>query len=1104
MRIVAEAADAAIPSRWQHGPVRGARIELLGLLACSIVVVTGVWLTCWGRTARLFEDAPPGAILQLNQIKQPADLEPLLAAYEQPAERQAVARALFARVLAADRSLDHVGGLAAAAIPAAEVQKDPRLVELRARLARRPDLANVPALTPATLASIKPRLAVRSALDFRRRIVAAVLCLLAAFWAAHGVRRWRRADDDPLVLPVLLLLCGLGFTSMIALRDPLRDTMIGWGFMSGVVAGVAVLMAAAEIDFEASPLRRAVIAPLALALVLAALLLLFGSGPGTSGAKVNLLGVQPVEAIRLLIVMALAAYFARRLDFLRELSEPVTPARPWMRWLHLPRWKDLRPILVSMAVVLAFFFLQKDLGPALVMSCVFLGLFGIARGRVPLVVLGFGLLVCGFAVAYAIGFPATVRQRVTIWTDPWSNGVSGGNQIAHGLWALSTGGSWGLGQGLGSPQAIPAGHTDFVLAAVGEELGFAGIAIVAALYVLLCWRCLRIAIRAPGDYTAFLAVGLTLALVVQTLLISGGLLGLVPLAGVVTPFLSFGKSSMLSNFAAMGIVLAIGRRRSAVRPQISRAVYTVGGVLLVAGAAVAARAWWVQMPRADAYAVRASLGRQADGGYRFEYNPRLLTAARQIPRGSIYDRHGLAIATSRPDEMGAIGEAYKKAAIEPRETCGPDILRCYPLGGAGFHVTGDWRYQTNWGARNSSYLERDRAATLQGFDDRPTTEDVINPLTGAAERAVRRDYRELLPLARNRYRPRDATVRALLSRKRDVQTTLDAGLQLRTAAALRRGIQSSGTSRGSAVVLDVATGEVLASASYPWPEGDDLKQEMDGPEEESSERFLDRARYGLYPPGSVFKLLVAGAALRSHVDTTFTCVRLPDGRVGNYVPGSRRPVRDDPLDTVPHGVVDMRSGLVASCNAYFAQLAVRLGPRPLLETSALFQIDLARVPTASGLQGSLAHAGYGQGEVLVSPLRMARVAASIARGGLVSQVRWDREAGQAEPPARFLGAAEAALLGRYMREVVTAGTGRVLHGSRIPIAGKTGTAEVGRGRAHSWFVGFAPYGAGRPRIAFAVIVENAGYGARTAAPIAGEVVMAAEASGLFRREEKSR
>jgi peptidoglycan glycosyltransferase len=135
---------------------------------------------------------------------------------------------------------------------------------------------------------------------------------------------------------------------------------------------------------------------------------------------------------------------------------------------------------------------------------------------------------------------------------------------------------------------------------------------------------------------------------------------------------------------------------------------------------------------------------------------------------------------------------------------------------------------------------------------------------------------------------------------------------------------------------------------------------------------------------------------------------------------------------------------------------------------------------------------------------MARVAASIARGGLVSQVRWDREAGQAEPPARFLGAAEAALLGRYMREVVTAGTGRVLHGSRIPIAGKTGTAEVGRGRAHSWFVGFAPYGAGRPRIAFAVIVENAGYGARTAAPIAGEVVMAAEASGLFRREEKSR
>ncbi|MGH8637435.1 MAG: FtsW/RodA/SpoVE family cell cycle protein, partial [Burkholderiales bacterium] len=467
-------------------------------------------------------------------------------------------------------------------------------MELRSRLERRPQLIDVPVLTSTDLAAIKPRVVVRSLPAFRQRVLAAVASFLAAFWVAHFLRRRRRADDDPLMLPALMLLTGIGLTSMIALRDPLRDTMIGSAFVIGVIAGVALLVAASEIDFEASPLRRAVLLPLGIALALAVLLLLFGSGPGASGAKVNLAGVQPVEVIRLLVILALAAYFARRLDFLRELSEPLGDTRPWLRWIRVPRWKDVRPVAVSMALVLAFFFLQKDLGPALVMSCVFLALYGIARGRAPLVVLGLVILASGFAVAYAIGFPATVRQRVMIWADPWNNGVTGGNQVAHGIWAMSTGGPWGLGQGLGSPQVIPAGHTDLVLAAIGEELGFAGVAVVMGLYVVLGWRCLRIALRAPGDYTAFLAAGITLALVIQALVIAGGLLGLLPLAGVVTPFLSYGKSSMLANFAAIGVLLAIARRRGAVRLHLGRPMRTVALVLSAAIAVVVIRALWLQ------------------------------------------------------------------------------------------------------------------------------------------------------------------------------------------------------------------------------------------------------------------------------------------------------------------------------------------------------------------------------------------------------------------------------------------------------------------------------------------------------------------------------
>src|SRR5439155_662323 len=130
-----------------------------------------------------------------------------------------------------------------------------------------------------------------------------------------------------------------------------------------------------------------------------------------------------------------------------------------------------------------------------------------------------------------------------IWVNPWNNGVPGGDQIAHGLWALATGASGGTGAGLGHPQLIPAGHTDFVLAAIGEELGFVGVLVVVALYALLCWRCLRIAIRAPGDYTALLSIGVALGLMVQALVIAGGIVGLLPLSGVVTPFLSYGRSS---------------------------------------------------------------------------------------------------------------------------------------------------------------------------------------------------------------------------------------------------------------------------------------------------------------------------------------------------------------------------------------------------------------------------------------------------------------------------------------------------------------------------------------------------------------------------------
>jgi len=1095
MRVIAPAPQThAVGST---AATRAVRVEALGLAVATAVVLLGLILGYLGRT----EGAPPVRVgatgtVHLQQMSGPDALIPLLDMFDEPFERRAVALALFRHATGPDAPLSHVGALARATMSAAEVQADSRYVQLRERLVQRPSLEEVPVLSAAGLAALKPSVIVRAPDAFRWHVGMSVLWLLAAFWGAHVARRLRGTTGDPVLLPVVMLLCGIGLVSLVALRDPLRDTMPFVGSVTGIVVGLAVLVAASELDFEASRLRRAVLGPLLVAVVFAALLWMFGAGPGTSGARLRVFGFQPADLIRLIVVLALAAHFARRGELLRAYSEEATRARPWLRYLRVPRWKDVGPAVVTVAIVIAFFFLQRDLGPALVLSCVFLGMYGVARRRGVLVAVGAAAVLGAFAVAYWTGMPATVRQRVAIWMDPWRNGVTGGDQVAHGLWALASGSAWGSGLGRGSGAVVPAGDTDFILAVAGEELGFVGLAVIAALYAALCWRCVRIAVRAPGEYTTLLATGIALTFAVQAAVIASGVLGLLPLSGVVTPFLSYGRSAMVVNLLALGIVLAISRRQGPPHPGRAGALRGMSVVLAVAAGAVLARAGWVQLVAADSVATSATLTEQADGGTRFEYNPRLVAASRLIERGSIYDRNGLPLASSNAREIDAMTGVYGDAGLSAAPCAAGE--RCYPLAETTFHVLGDWRTRVNWGAPNSSYVERDRDIRLKGFDDRPRVVDLENPRTGARTRTTLRDYCELLPLARDRFARRPAAVRALLTRDRSVRLTLDARLQARTAAALRHRLTAGGHARGAAVVLDVATGDVLASVSEPTPSATDAGRRGGAPGGARGD-LLDRARYGLYPPGSTFKMLVAAAAIRAGADgsdRTFACMRLPDGRIGNYLRGWRRPIRDDPMDHTPHGAVDLRRGLVSSCNAYFAQLAAALGPQPVFDAASMFGIDAARPHTADRLRSTIAHAGYGQGEVLVSPLKLARVAAAVAHDGAIAPVRWSVDPAEREtPPARLLDPAQARQLGRYLREVVTSGTGRSLRDHPVAIAGKTGTAEVDGAPAHSWFAGFAPAGSGR-QIGFAVIVENAGYGGRSAAPVAGELVTAARDLGL--------
>jgi peptidoglycan glycosyltransferase len=195
----------------------------------------------------------------------------------------------------------------------------------------------------------------------------------------------------------------------------------------------------------------------------------------------------------------------------------------------------------------------------------------------------------------------------------------------------------------------------------------------------------------------------------------------------------------------------------------------------------------------------------------------------------------------------------------------------------------------------------------------------------------------------------------------------------------------------------------------------------------------------------------------------------------------------------------MEAAIAVSCNAYFAQLGVHdVGSVRLRNTAELLGLWAGDLPD---LKRTLPFAAYGQGPVMTTPFKTARVSAAIANGGVLPQGRWvlDESNSRTEEPRSVLPAEQAAAIGRAMREVVTSGTARrALAGSPVPIAGKTGTAQLDSGLPHAWFTGFAPYGAGvARRVAFAVLVEHGGYGGRVAAPIAREVVDAAQQLGII-------
>ncbi len=1046
----------------------------------------------------------------LRRAATAAEIAPYLTQYPDDRQRSFLAGRIAAAL--ADGAPANVGALASIQITRAEAERA-RVIDTYRERFDRSGADRIRLFTFDEFARLKPAFAVRTPGDFRSAFYRRMFLFFGAFLLLHLVLGAMGFRGDQHILPLAFLLSGTGMILMVSLRDPVRDLMLFSEFAGGAAAacGLVAIIAAGSHFMELRSrgmLARAGFAGAALdwantatraiarrgdlsfaaAIGLSVLLLVFGTGPGESNVRVRLWFFQPVDVIRFLLVLFLAGYFASRWEFLRELKEKRIRTR-----FNLPRADHAVPVMAAVAIAIAFFFLQKDLGPAVILAGLFLSLYAVARVRLGLVAAAFGVLAAAGWLAYTIGYPPIAVTRIGMWLRPWNNGLARGEQVVHGLWAMATGGLFGTGLGAGQPQLIPAAHTDLILAALAEEAGFAGLLIIFAAFAYLFWRCFRVALHAATDYAFFLALGLTLALALEGAFIAGGVAGILPLSGVVTPFLSYGATAMLVNFACIGVLLAISAKPGRAVPdaRFLRPVRILSGVLAAFAAIVIIKAGWIQTVKADQVVAAGTLVLREDGSYALAYNPRLLAVARQIPRGTIFDRNGLPLATGSWDELEKHRKEFLALGIDIDRACSRNDSRHYPFGAAMFHLVGNIRTRERWAAPNAAFEEKVSRARLQGFHDGEVMESMTLPRSGKQVRVLRYDYSELVPLLRAQMDPKDAAVRKVLDAPRDVRLSIDARLQTTLTRAFQAHLQRNGWRTGAVVAIDPASGELLAAVSLPLPPDGDAAT---GQTQES----LDLARFGEYPPGSAFKLVTAIAALRRDPGLAvkrYECVRLPDGRVGNRVRG--RTIRDDFQDKSPHGMIDLRQGLVHSCNAFFSQLGTYdVRAETLLATAQLFNIDAARPNTVQNVDADLPQAAYGQAQVLVTPLRLARVAGAIAAGGRLASLRTRLVPAEAETePRPILDPALAASLQSAMREAVTSGTGRAAAGGPVPIAGKTGTAEIAKGPSHAWFTGFAPAGEGQAeRIAFAILVANGSYGGRAAAPFAPVLVSAARDS----------
>ena len=364
---------------------------------------------------------------------------------------------------------------------------------------------------------------------------------------AHVATRRLAPGADGVLLPIALLLNGLGYVFIARINTHLAGLQANWTLV-GIGAYVATLLVVRRVSDLARYKWTFAFVGVALLLVPFAPAV----GRAVNGSRiwvgVGPISFQPGEFAKILLALFSAAYLVERRELLAMATWRVGPV-----WLPEPR--HLAPVLVAWVISIVVLVGQKDLGMSFLFFALFVVMVWVATERVSYLAIGALLFAGGAALAWSR--ISNVQDRVAIWLDPWKYAQDKGYQLVQAAFALAWGGLSGTGPGRGDPARIPEAKNDFIFAAIGEELGLLGTTAVIVAYLLMVGAGLRIATRAERPFEKLLAAGLTTIIGVQAFVIIGGVTRVLPLTGVTLPFVSYGGSSLVANYILIALLLRI-------------------------------------------------------------------------------------------------------------------------------------------------------------------------------------------------------------------------------------------------------------------------------------------------------------------------------------------------------------------------------------------------------------------------------------------------------------------------------------------------------------------------------------------------------------------